>query len=159
MAADLLQHWLPHRLAQRRVIGTRRDLDHAARDHLARTRAAARGITVKIDPIAGLKPAESGSEIEFGIGQLGPTRQRPAVLDFLLAPAARALLEIRVVMENPAQMVGIVAAIVFDEAPRLDDPHDLRIELAAVEASPVNIIERPGAHAAPPLCCLSRLSR
>src|ERR1700687_5292744 len=46
-------------------------------------------------------------------------------------------------------MMGIGGAIVLDEARRLDDAHDIGVELIAVEAVPRNVVERPRAHAAP----------
>src|SRR4029077_3670309 len=78
-------------------------------------------------------------------------RQRLAVLDFLLAPAAGVLLKIGIVVEDSAQVMGVRAAIVFDKTRGLDDPHDLRIELILLEAIPGNVVERPMAHGAPPL--------
>ena len=51
-----------------------------------------------------------------------------------------------VVVKNSAQVMGVGPAIVFDKARRLDDPHDLRIDLAAIEPVPRNIVERPAAH-------------
>src|SRR5437879_1731847 len=45
-------------------------------------------------------------------------------------------------------MVGIGGAIVLDEARRLDDTHDLGIELIALKAIPGNVVERPRSHAA-----------
>src|SRR6516162_9858724 len=83
------------------------------------------------------------------------------MLDFLPTPAARAFLKIGIVVENPAQMVRIGAAIGFDQARRLDDSHDLQIELAPIETIPGNVVERPVAHDASPLAAsvaiLSRL--
>ena len=48
-------------------------------------------VAVEIDLIAGLKAPEGRVEIEVGIGEVGPARQCLAVLDLLLAPAARAV--------------------------------------------------------------------
>src|SRR5439155_13704601 len=122
---------------------------------IARARASARGIAIEIDPISGLKPVEGDGEIIARIGNRSPPRQSAPVLDLFLAPAPCSLLEVGVVMENPAQMMSVGAAVVFDEARRLDDPHDIRIELAAIEAIPRNFVERPVPHGAPPLCCCS----
>ena len=60
--------------------------------------------------------------------------------------AAGSLLEAGIVEENAAQMMRVGRAIVFDEARRLDDAHNIWIELAAVETVPGNIIERPAVH-------------
>src|SRR5207237_7564060 len=70
---------------------------------------------------------------------------------FLVGPPARVLREGGVVVKNPAQMTRIGAAIVFDKACRLDDPHNLRIELAAVEAIPRDFVESPAAHVMSPI--------
>src|SRR5262249_46879109 len=136
VAADLHEHRFPHPVAQCRVVRAGPDLDHTARDHLSRTRAAARHFAIEIDAKALLKPVEGGGEIVIGVGKGGPPRQSAPVLDLLLAPTPRALLEVRVVIENSAQMVSVGAAVVFDEARRLDDLHDIRIELTAIEAVP-----------------------
>jgi hypothetical protein len=69
------------------------------------------------------------------------------------------LLEIGIVVKNPAKVMGVGTTIVFDKARRFDDPHDIRIELAAIEVVPGYVIERPGAHDAPPLCYVCCLSR
>ena len=100
----------------------------------------------KFDPVAGLKAAEGGGGIESGIGQLGPTPKRPPMLNLLRAPASRGLLKARVVGEDPAEVMRVGGAIQFDEARRLDHPHDLGVDLARVEPVPGNIIERPTTH-------------
>src|SRR5207247_618058 len=123
------------------------DFDDAARDHLARAGAAARAVAVEIDPEALPEPGERNVEIEIRIGQRRPTGQRAAVLDLLLAPAPRGFLELGIVGEDPAQVVGVGGAVVLDEARRLDDADDVRIELRPIEAVPGNIVERPRAHA------------
>jgi hypothetical protein len=97
-----------------------------------------------------LEAAEGRLEIEFGVGELGPARQRLAVLNLLLTPTAGVLLKIRIVVENPAQMVRVSRAIVFDEARRLDDAHHLWIELIAIKPIPRNVIKPPAAHRPPP---------
>src|SRR5258706_5466610 len=148
MAADLLQHRLGDAFAQCGVVGAGADLDDAARDHLAGARTPARAVGVEIDLKALLKPGEGRLEIEVRIGHCSPFRQRPPVLDLLLAPAARGFLEFGIVGENPAQMMGIGGAVVLDEARRLDDAYDIGVELIAVEAIPRNVVERPRSHAA-----------
>src|SRR5204862_4376570 len=126
----------------------------AARDHLARARAAARPVAVEIDLEPVLKPREGGREVEAWIGHCRPARQGPAVLNLLLAPAPRGFLEFGVVGEDPAEMMRVGCAIVLDEARRLDDSDQLGIDPAPIEAMPGNIVERPRAHAAP-LCQLA----
>src|SRR6516225_10022936 len=146
IATDLLEHGFPYRVAQRRVIRARSNFDHAAGDHLTRTRAAARASATEIDAIAGLKALKGIFEIVAGIGERSPSRQCPAVLNLLLAPAPRITLEVQIVVENAAQMICVGTSVVFDEARRLDDRHDIWIELAAVKAVPRNIVERPVPH-------------
>ncbi len=153
VAADLLQHRFLDGVAQGRVVGAGPGLDNAARDHLARTRAAARGGAVEIGLVAGLEAVEGGGEIEFGIDEFSPSPERLAVLDFLLAPAHSTRLEARIVVKDAAQMTRISAAVQFDQARRLDDRDDLRVELAAIEPVPANIVERPRGHAAPSGIC------
>ena len=109
MAADLAQHRFLGRVAQRAVIGAGADLDDAARHHLAGARAAARAVAVEIDPETFPEAGEGGGEIEVRVGQRRPARQRPAVLDLLLAPAPRGLLELGVVGEDQAEMMRIGA--------------------------------------------------
>src|SRR5271169_874915 len=153
MAADLFEDRFTCGIAQGPVVGAGAGLDDTTRDHLARTRASARGAAVEIDAKAVTKAAEGGGEIEFGIGQFGPAPQRLPMLGFLLAPAPGGFLKPGIVIENSAQMVRVGAAIQLDEARRLDDRHDLRVELAAIEPVPANIVERPRAHAAPSGIC------
>jgi len=74
----------------------------------------ARGIAVEIDPITSLEAVKGSLEVKLGIGQRRPARQRLAVLDSS-RPAARLFLEAWVVAENPTQVMGVGAAIIFDE--------------------------------------------
>src|SRR6266446_4406277 len=73
VAADLHEHRFPHPVAQRRVVRAGPDLDHTARNHLSRTRAAARHFAIEIDAKALMTPlfpyAEPGSI--HGGGELG----------------------------------------------------------------------------------------
>src|SRR5271170_1504985 len=142
-----------HRLAQCRVIGAGGGFNDATCDHLARTRASARGIKVKIESKTVAKTAEGGSEIPIWLGQFGPAPERSPMLGFLFAPAPGGLLKREVVVENPAQMVRVGPAIMFDKARRLDDRDDLRVELVEIEPVPANIVESPRAHAAPSGIC------
>src|SRR5207248_1108239 len=148
MASDLLQDRLGDALAQRGVVGAGADLDDAPRDHLAGARTAPGAVGIEIDLESVLKPGEGGGEIKARIGQRRPAGQSAAVLDLFLPPAASGFLELGIVGENPAQMMGISGAIVLDEARRLDDAHDVGFELIAIEAVPRNVVERPGAHTA-----------
>ena len=70
------------------------------------------------------------------------------MLDLLFAPAQCGRLEFGIVGEDPAEVVRVSAAIMLDEARRLDDADELRIELVALEALPGNIVERPPGHSA-----------
>src|SRR5213078_5389976 len=115
MAADLLQYRLGHAFAQCGVVGAGADLDDAARDHLARARAAARPVAVEIDLEPVLKPREGGREVEAWIGHCRPARQGSAVLNLLLPPAPRRFLELGVVGEDPAEMMRVGRAIVLDQ--------------------------------------------
>src|SRR6202049_4978314 len=63
-------------------------------------------------------------------------------------PAPRGDLKLGIIGENPAQMMGIGGAVMFDQARRLDDAKDVGLELRPIEALPRNVVERPRAHAA-----------
>ena len=67
------------------------------------------------------------------------------MLDFFVTPAASAHLKTRIVGENPAQMVGVGAAIELDDRGGLDDPDKLGVELVPIEPVPRDIIETPNA--------------
>src|SRR5581483_7473941 len=108
--------------------GAGADLDDAARDHLARARAAARHVGVEIDVVSGLEAGESRGEIEGRVSERGPPRERLAVLGFLRTPAPRRRLELRVVGEDAAEVMRVGVAIIFDEARRLDDAQELGID-------------------------------
>src|SRR5262249_23104250 len=103
-------------------------------------------IEVDLEPLT--ETGKRRIEVKARIGQCRPTRQRPPVLDFLLAPPPRGFLEFGVVREDPAEVMRIGRAVVLDKARRLDDPHEFRIDPAPVEVVPRNIVERPRAHPA-----------
>ena len=136
MPADFFQHRLGRRLAQCAVVRACAHFDDAARHHLPGARAAARAVAVEIDLEPLLESGEGSVEIEFGIGQRRPACQRAAVLDLLFAPAQCDRLEFGIVGEDPAEVVRVSAAIMLDEARRLDDADELRIEFVALEAVP-----------------------
>ncbi len=71
------------------------------------------------------------------------------MLDLLVAPAHGNRLEVGIVVEDVAEIVRVVAAVLLDQARRLDDAQQLGIDLGAVEPLPGNIVERPGTHAIP----------
>src|SRR5260370_602610 len=121
VAADLLQHRLLRRLGERRVIGAGAGLDDAARDELAGARAAHRGAGAEVDAEARGEARRRRGVIEARIGQHGPAPQRLAVLRLLDAPAARLLLEGGIVMEDAAEILRVVGAVLLDQARRLDD--------------------------------------
>ena len=71
------------------------------------------------------------------------------MLRFLRAPAPRRVLEFAVAGEHAAEIVGVVGAVLLDDARRLDHAQELGIDLGAIEALPRNIVERPAAQPAP----------
>src|ERR1043166_3208623 len=154
MPADLLQYRLLRRFPHRAVVGAGADLDDTARDHLAGAGAPPRAVAVEIDLEPVLKAREGGGEIEAGIGHGPPAGQGPPMLNLFLAPAPRGCLEFGVVGEDSAEVMRVSGAVVLDQACRLDDPHEFRIDPAWIEPVPPNVVERPPAHAAP-LCQLA----
>ncbi len=63
--------------------------------------------------------------------------------DFLVGPGAGRRLELAVVAEHVAQIGGVVAAVVFDEARRLDQLEDVRVDLAGIEEMPGYVVQGP----------------
>src|SRR5260370_1129735 len=117
-----------------------------APDELAGARAAHRGAGAEVDAEARGEARRRRGVIEARIGQHGPAPQRLAVLRLLDAPAARQLLEGGIVMEDAAEILGVVGAVLLDQARRLDDAEYVGLDLGAVEPAPGNVVERPRCH-------------
>src|SRR4051794_34717126 len=113
VAADLLQYRLLGRIHQGRVVGAGTGLDDTAGNQLAGARAADRGAGVDRNLVTVGEALETGVEVEIRVGELRPFRKRPAMLDLFVGPLARDALEFRIVMEDVAEILGIVAAIVL----------------------------------------------
>ncbi len=143
LLADGLEHRLLGRRAQRAVVGGGAHLDDAARDQLARARAADRLARVHVRPEAGDEAPENRIEAEAGIGHLGPLAERLTVLDLLGGPGLRRLLELGIVGEDVAEIGGVVVGVVLDARRRLDDLEQLRVDLAGIEPVPRDVLERP----------------
>src|SRR5262249_40071367 len=118
MLADRLEHGLLDRFGERTVIRAGAGLDDAARDQFAGACAAHGPARTEVDAKPGGEPRRRLGMIEPGIDQLGPAAERLAVLDLFLAPAARHFLEARIITENVAEVMGVVAAILLDQACR-----------------------------------------
>ena len=73
--------------------------------------------------------------VEAGIGKHRPAAERLAVLDLLGAPELRHPAEIAVIVEDAAEIAGVIGAVLLDQACRLDDAQDLGIDLAGSNRS------------------------
>ena len=72
---------------------------------------------------------EGGIEVPRRIGKLRPAAERHAVLDLLADPAVHVGDEGRIVGEHATEIDAVVAAVALHHGRRLDDAHDLRIDL------------------------------
>src|SRR6202043_496151 len=124
--------------------------DDAARHQLAGARAAHRGAGVAIDVEPGTEAPRRGRMIEAAIGVHGPAPERLAVLDLLLPPAPRRRGKTGIVVKHAAEILGVVGAVLLDQARRLDDAQNLRIDPGGVETCPGDVIERPVTHTREP---------
>lgn len=68
------------------------------------------------------------------------------MLDFLLGPVARRLLEIGIVGEDIAQINRVIATIVLDHARGFDNGENLKIDFRRLERWPGDVFERPVLH-------------
>ena len=141
--ANVLQQRLLRRIADRAVETGGAHLDDAAGDQLAAPRTAHRLRSVQGQAEAVEKACEGAIEIEVGIRELCPAPQSLAVLHLFPRPALGLRAEGAVFREDVAQIGGVVAAIVLDQAGGLDDLDGVRIDLARIEAVPWHIVQRP----------------
>src|SRR6185437_5685111 len=102
-------------------------LDDAARYQLAAAGAAQRFGAPGLDLEAVGETLEGGVEIEARIDQRGPARERHAVLHLFRRPLVGHLLEFGIVVEDVAEIFGVVSAVGLDHGGGLYDFHHFGI--------------------------------
>ena len=85
----------------------------------------------------------NGPSSSNNAGNIRRLWMRFAMLNFFPCPALCLGAKLAVSREDVAEIGGVVAAVVFNEAGGLDDLQGIRVDLARVEAVPWQIVQRP----------------